>query len=154
DRLHHAMATSKRSTRHGALLFIDLDNFKTINDTLGHGTGDCLLQQVAERLTGCVRAGDTVARQGGDEFVILLGELSAVLEDAVTHTELIGKKILDALNQPYLFADHVCHSSASIGAAVFNGASGSTDEQLKRADHAMYRAKAAGRNAFRLFDAG
>ena len=152
DRLQHAMATSIRSMRHGALLFIDLDNFKIINDTLGHGTGDRLLQQVAERLSGCVRAGDTVARLGGDEFVILLVELSNVLEEAVMHTEVIGKKILEALNRPYLFSDHVCHSSASIGATVFNGESGSTDEQLKRADQAMYRAKTAGRNAFRLFE--
>ena len=152
DRLHHAMATSMRSKRHGALLFIDLDNFKTINDTLGHGTGDRLLQQVAERLSSCVRAGDTVARQGGDEFVIMLGELSDMREEAVVQTTVIGEKILEALNRPYLFADHVCHSSASIGATVFNGASGSTDEQLKRADQAMYRAKAAGRNAFRLFE--
>ena len=154
DRLHHAMATSIRSTRHGALLFIDLDNFKTINDTLGHGTGDRLLQNVAERLSGCVRAGDTVARQGGDEFVILLGDLSEVLEDALTQTEIIGEKILEALNRPYLFVGHVCHNSASIGATVFNGETGSTDEQLRRADHAMYRAKAAGRNTFHLFDRG
>ena len=152
DRLNHAMATSVRNKRHGALLFIDLDNFKTINDTLGHGTGDLLLKQVAERLSGCVRAVDTVARQGGDEFVILLGELSEVLAEAVMQTEVIGEKILEALNHPYLLAAHVCHNSASIGATVFNGESGLTDEQLKRADQAMYRAKAAGRNAFRMFD--
>ena len=152
DRLTHAVTMSIRSKRHGGLLFIDLDNFKTINDTLGHGVGDLLLQQVAERLSGCVRAGDTVARQGGDEFVILLKDLSEVPQEAVMQTEVIGKKILDALNRPYLLAEHVCHNSASIGATVFNGESGSTDEQLKRADQAMYRSKVAGRNTFRLFE--
>ena len=152
DRLHHAVTMSIRSKRHGGLLFIDLDNFKTVNDTMGHGAGDVLLQQVAERLSGCVRAGDTVARQGGDEFVILLEDLSEVQEEARTQTAIIGKKILDALNRPYLLAEHVCHNSASIGATVFNGESGSTDEQLKRADQAMYRAKLAGRNTFRIFE--
>ena len=151
DRLHHAVTMSIRSKRHGGLLFIDLDNFKTVNDTMGHGAGDVLLQQVAERLSGCVRAGDTVARQGGDEFVILLEDLSEVQEEARTQTAIIGKKILDALNRPYLLAEHVCHNSASIGATVFNGESGSTDEQLKRADQAMYRAKLAGRNTIRIF---
>ena len=152
DRLHHAVTMSIRSKRHGGLLFIDLDNFKTVNDTMGHGAGDVLLQQVAERLSGCVRAGDTVARQGGDEFVILLEDLSEVQEEARTQTAIIGKKILDALNRPDLLAEHVCHNSASIGATVFNGESGSTDEQLKRADQAMYRAKLAGRNTFRIFE--
>ena len=152
DRLHHALAASIRSKRHGALLFIDLDHFKTINDTLGHGQGDLLLQQVAERLSGCVRAGDTVARQGGDEFVIMLGDLSEALEEAVIQTEVIGEKIRAALNQPYLFADHVCHNTASIGATLFDGQLASTDEQLKRADRAMYQAKAAGRNALRFFE--
>ena len=152
DRLRHALTISIRSKRHGGLLFIDLDNFKTINDTMGHGTGDLLLQHVAERLSGCVRAGDTVARQGGDEFVILLKDLSEAPQEAVRQTELIGEKILDALNRPYLLAEHVCHNSASIGATVFNGESGSTDEQLKRADQAMYQAKLAGRNTFRIFD--
>ena len=151
DRLHHAVTMSIRSKRHGGLLFIDLDNFKTVNDTMGHGAGDVLLQQVAERLSGCVRAGDTVARQGGDEFVILLEDLSEKAEEAVMQTEVIGKKILDALNRPYRLTEHVCHNSASIGATVFNGESGSTDEQLKRADQAMYRAKLAGRNTFRIF---
>ena len=152
DRLHHAAATSIRSKRHGGLLFVDLDNFKSINDTMGHATGDLLLQKVAERLSGCVRAGDTVARQGGDEFVVLLKDLSEVHAEAVIQTEVIGEKILAALNRPYLFAEHACDSSASIGATVFNGESGSTDEQLKRADHAMYRTKAAGRNTFCLFE--
>ena len=153
DRLQHALAAVIRSKRHGGLLFIDLDNFKTINDTLGHGKGDLLLQQVAERLSGCVRVGDTVARQGGDEFVIMLMDLSDVGCEAAMQTELIGEKILAALNRPYQFAGHVYHTSASIGATLFDGQLESPDELLKRADLAMYRAKAAGRNTLRFFEA-
>ena len=153
DRLQHALAASLRSRRHGGLLFIDLDNFKAINDTLGHDKGDLLLQQVAARLSGCVRVGDTVARQGGDEFVIMLMDLSEVALEAATQTEAIGEKILEALNRPYQFAGHVYHNSASIGATLFDGQPVSTDEHLKRADLAMYQAKAAGRNTLRFFEA-
>lgn len=152
DRLHHALAGT-RNNRHGALLFIDLDNFKTINDTLGHDTGDLLLQQVAGRLAISVRAGDTLARQGGDEFVILLMDLSDVPQEAAVQTEAIGEKILITLNQPYQLADHVYHSTASIGATLFDGHLESAAELLKRADLAMYQAKAAGRNALRFFEA-
>ena len=154
DRLHHALAASPRSQRHGALLFIDLDNFKTINDTLGHDTGDLLLRQVAGRLSNCLRAGDTVARQGGDEFVILLMDLSEVLEEAAAQAEAIGGKLLAALNRPYQFADRAYHCTASIGATLFDGHLKSADELLKRADLAMYQAKAAGRNTLLFFEAG
>ena len=154
DRLQHALAASTRSNRHGALLFIDLDNFKTINDTLGHDTGDLLLQEVAGRLSSCVRAGDTLARQGGDEFVILLIDMSEVPQEAAMQTEAIGEKILAALNQPYQLADHVYHSTASIGATLFDGHLESAAELLRHADLAMYQAKAAGRNALRFFEAG
>ena len=153
DRLRHALPACIRNQRHGALLFIDLDHFKNINDTLGHDQGDLLLQQVAARLTGCVREGDTVARQGGDEFVIMLMDLSEVALEAAIQTELVGEKILAALNLPYQFAGHVLHTTASIGATLFDGHIHSTDEQLKRADLAMYQAKSAGRNGLRFFEA-
>ena len=154
DRLHHALAAAPRAKRHGALLFIDLDNFKTINDTLGHDAGDLLLQQAAERLSSCVRAEDTVARQGGDEFVIMLLGLSAAEEEAAIQTEIVGEKVLAALNRPYQFPGHVYHNTASIGATLFDGHLSSADEVLRRADLAMYHAKAAGRNALRFFEPG
>ena len=153
DRLHHALTASTRNKRHGALLFIDLDHFKTINDTLGHDKGDLLLQLVAQRLSSCVRVGDTVARQGGDEFVIMLMDLSEIPEEAAVQTEVIGEKILEILNRPYQVADHVYHNTASIGATLFDGHLESTNELLKRADLSMYQAKAAGRNVLRFFEA-
>jgi len=153
DRLQHALAAALRSKRHGGLLFIDLDNFKAINDTLGHDKGDLLLQQVASRLTGCVRVIDTVARQGGDEFVVMLTDLSEVASEAAKQAEAIGDKILEALTRPYQLGSHVYHNSASIGATLFDGQLVSTDEHLKRADLAMYQAKAAGRNTLRFFEA-
>ncbi|MGV8900213.1 MAG: bifunctional diguanylate cyclase/phosphodiesterase [Burkholderiaceae bacterium] len=152
DRLRHALATSKRSGHEGALLFIDLDNFKTVNDTLGHDKGDLLLQQVAQRLSVCVREGDTVARLGGDEFVVMLEDLSALPHTAATQAKAIGEKILAALNQVYLLTDHVYHSSSSIGVSLFNHYQGGVDALLQRADLAMYQAKAAGRNTLRFFD--
>jgi len=153
DRLQHALAAGRRNKRHGSLLFIDLDNFKAINDTLGHAKGDLLLQQVAARLSDSVRAGDTVARQGGDEFVVMLMDLSEVAQQAAMQTEAIGEKILEALTRPYQLGAHVYHNSASIGATLFDGQLESTDEHLKRADLAMYDAKAAGRNTLRFFEA-
>ena len=152
DRLNHAMTASIRSKLHGALLFIDLDNFKNINDTLGHDQGDLLLQQVAERLSSCVRVGDTVARQGGDEFVIMLLNLSEAAQEAAIQTEAIGEKIREILDRPFHFAGHIHHNTASIGATLFDGDIESTDEHLKRADLAMYQAKAAGRNTLRFFE--
>ena len=152
DRLKPALASSHRSNRKGALLFIDMDNFKTLNDTLGHDFGDLLLQQVGERLISCVREVDTVARLGGDEFVVMLENLSDQAAEAVDQTEIVGNKILDALNQPYLLATHNYHSTPSIGATLFNGHGQSIDELLKQADIAMYHAKASGRNTLRFFD--
>ncbi len=136
----------------GALLFIDLDNFKTLNDTLGHDMGDLLLQQVAQRLATCVREGDTVARLGGDEFVVMLEDLSENPQEAATQAETVGEKILATLNQPYQLAGYEHHSTASIGVTLFSGHQTAIDELLKQADLAMYQAKAAGRNTLRFFD--
>jgi diguanylate cyclase (GGDEF)-like protein/PAS domain S-box-containing protein len=152
DRLKKALASSARNRLEGALLFIDLDNFKTLNDTLGHHMGDLLLQQVAERLTACVREDDTVARLGGDEFVIMLENLSQNSFEAGTQAELIGEKILFTLNQPYQLNAHHYHSAASIGITLFNNRKQSIEELLKQADIAMYQAKTAGRNTLRFFD--
>ncbi len=152
DRLKQALTASNRNGTCGAVLFIDLDNFKTLNDTLGHDKGDLLLQQVARRLTLCVREGDTVARLGGDEFVIVLGSLNGNISDAATQTEEIGKKILAELNQPYQL-DRVDHrSSASIGATLFCGHDASIDDLMKQADLAMYKSKDLGRNTLCFFD--
>ena len=120
DRLNQAMVLSERSGADGALLFIDLDHFKLINDTLGHAVGDLLLQQVAERLTNCVRECDTVARLGGDEFVILLEGLSEHPIEAAAQTENIGKKVITSLNQPYQLGSHEYQSTSSIGLALFS----------------------------------
>lgn len=152
DRLHQAMASSKRSRQRGALLFIDLDNFKTLNDTLGHDKGDILLQQVASRLAECVRECDTVARLGGDEFVVMLEELSHNEEMAAAQGKMLGEKILLKLRHPYLIAGYEHNSSASIGITLFNAHQESSDELMKRADIAMYQAKSAGRNTLRFFD--
>jgi len=152
DRLHQALATGARTLKHGALLFIDLDNFKTLNDTHGHDMGDLLLQQVASRLLGCVRDGDTVSRLGGDEFVIMLENLHEDTKIAVAETEIVGEKILSTLNKPYQLAEHNYLSTPSIGIALFNGNANSVDELLKRADIAMYESKMAGRNTLRFFD--
>ena len=152
DRLQQALASSARMGREGALLFIDLDNFKTLNDTLGHGIGDLLLQEVAQRLGFCVREADTVARLGGDEFVVLLEGLSVQVFEAAAQTETIGEKIIEALNRPYLLAEHEYRCTASLGATVFNGGSREADELMKQADIAMYQAKKAGRNMLRFFD--
>ncbi|MFA7281632.1 MAG: EAL domain-containing protein [Sterolibacterium sp.] len=152
DRLKQALASSQRNRRFGALLFIDLDNFKTLNDTLGHHIGDLLLQQVAERLSTCVRAGDTVARLGGDEFVVMLEDLSEKAGEAVTQTETVAEKILATLSQTYQLAGYQQRSTPSIGATLFDQSTTSIEELLKRADLAMYQAKAAGRNTLRFFD--
>jgi diguanylate cyclase (GGDEF)-like protein/PAS domain S-box-containing protein len=152
DRLHQALASSARSGREGALLFIDLDNFKDINDTLGHDIGDLLLQQVGQRLESGMREGDTVARLGGDEFVVMLEDLSESALEAAAQVEAIGEKILTALNQPYQLATHGYQSTASIGVALFSNHNQSQEELLKHADIAMYQAKNSGRNVLRFFD--
>ena len=152
DRLKPALASSHRSGRQGALLFIDMDNFKTLNDTLGHDMGDLLLQQIAKRLESCVREGDTVARLGGDEFVVMLEDLSEQTLECATQTEIIGNKILAVLNQPYQLDSREYYSTPSIGVTLFNGQEQSSEDLLKQADIAMYQAKTSGRNALRFFD--
>lgn len=152
DRLQHSLAASPRLGKCGALMFIDLDNFKTLNDTLGHDKGDLLLQAVAKRLTECVREDDTVARLGGDEFVIMLEGLNAQLEEAANQTDVIGEKVLAALNRPYDLAGLEYHNTPSIGITMFSDHQTSIEDLLKRADLAMYQAKSAGRNTLRFFD--
>ena len=152
DRLSQALVTTARNLRQAALLFIDLDNFKDLNDTMGHDLGDRLLEKVANRLVTCVRQGDTVARFGGDEFVVMLEELNPDLGSAITQVQTVGEKILAAFNQPFDLSGKEHYSTSSIGIAVFSGQQQSMDEVLKRADLAMYQAKAAGRNTLRFFD--
>ncbi|WP_279626859.1 EAL domain-containing protein [Acidovorax radicis] len=152
DRLQHGLLASERSGAGGALLFVDLDNFKDLNDTQGHEVGDQLLRQVAARLGGCVRSGDTVARLGGDEFVLLIEGLSPQANEAATQAEAVGRAVLQALAQAYPLSGHAYHSSCSIGVALYADAQGSVDELLKRGDMAMYQAKGAGRNTLRFFD--
>ncbi|WP_394789819.1 putative bifunctional diguanylate cyclase/phosphodiesterase [Rhodoferax sp.] len=152
DRLQQALAVSSRNGTHGGLLFIDLDNFKTLNDTAGHEMGDLLLQQVAQRLGTCVRPGDTVARLGGDEFVVILADLGCKIGNAAHQAEQVGERILATLNAPYDLAGQSHYSSPSIGVALFGAEDSSVAELLRRADLAMYQAKAGGRNGLRFFD--
>ena len=152
DRLQQALASCGRSGRKGALLFIDLDNFKIVNETCGHEVGDQLLVEVAQRLAACVGAGDTVARLGGDEFVVLLEDLSENAQEAAARAETVAEQILSDIGRPYTIAGRQHHSTPSIGVTVFVGAGDSVDELLKQADIALYQAKSAGRNALRFFD--
>jgi diguanylate cyclase (GGDEF)-like protein/PAS domain S-box-containing protein len=152
DRLHHAMMGSSRTHRMGALLFIDLDNFKLLNDTCGHDIGDQLLVEVAHRLTTCVREGDTISRLGGDEFIVILEDLHQSPSEAAAQAKAVAEKIIAVLNRPYVLADREHHSTPSIGATLFSGSDNSVDELLKQADIAMYQAKTAGRNTLRFFD--
>lgn len=153
DRLRQVLAAG--SGRYSVLMFIDLDNFKTLNDTLGHNIGDLLLQQVARRLEGCLRQTDTVARLGGDEFVVMVDGLSRHAADAARQTETLTAKILDALSAPYVLGEHRCRSTSSIGASLFHDSVPvQPEELLKQADIAMYQAKKAGRNGMRFFDQG
>lgn len=153
ERLQHALRSCARRTTRGALLFIDLDNFKTVNDTVGHHAGDRLLEQVAEILTNCVRKEDTVARLGGDEFVVMLESLSANDADASQRAEAVARHILQALHKTFQVGSSEHRCSASIGITLFGeNADENVDEPLKRADLAMYQAKVAGRNNLRFFD--
>ena len=136
----------------GALMFIDLDDFKATNDTLGHAAGDLLLQEVARRLTAGVRRSDSVARLGGDEFVVVLENLGRPLEVAAAQARLVGGKLLAALREPYHLLDGEHAGSASIGVVLFEPEQVSAQDLLEGADSAMYRAKAAGRNTLRFFD--
>ena len=161
DRLSQTLAASARSGRYGALMFLDLDNFKILNDTHGHGAGDLLLMEVASRLKSCIRAVDTVARFGGDEFVVMLGELEADKDESTAQAGLVAEKIHTALAAPYWLAlkregladaliEH--HCTASIGVVLFVNHEEKQADLLKWADMAMYQAKAAGRNSIRFFD--
>jgi diguanylate cyclase (GGDEF)-like protein/PAS domain S-box-containing protein len=152
DRLQQRMGASSRSGLFGAVLLIDLDNFKTLNDTKGHETGDLLLVQVAQRLSACVREGDTVSRLGGDEFVVLLGGLNADIHEAAALTEVVGRKILLALWEPYSLAGADHRGTASVGATLYRGNEASADDLFKQADLAMYKSKDMGRNALHFFD--
>ncbi len=152
DRLSHALTAGARNNKEGALLFIDLDNFKTLNDTLGHRMGDLLLQQVALRLTSCVREGDTVARLGGDEFVVMLENLSGQAGEAAAQTEAIGDKILASLGKPYQLDMHEYQSTPSIGITLFGNHERGMEDLLKQADIAMYQAKKSGRNTLQFFN--
>ena len=161
DRLSQSMAASKRSGCHGALMFLDLDNFKLLNDTHGHAVGDMLLIEVTDRLRHCVREVDTVARFGGDEFVVIISELDADKSESITQANIIAEKIRAALAKPIVLKvqkegeaetiiAHQC--TASIGAALFCKHDSSLEDILKWADAAMYQAKQGGCNLIQFFD--
>jgi diguanylate cyclase (GGDEF)-like protein len=137
---------------YGALLFLDLDNFKVLNDTLGHDVGDQLLIEAAKRILSCVREGDTVARLGGDEFVMLLEGIDGNIEIASNKVALISEKIRATLSEPYQLGDHIQYSTPSIGVSLYLGNEKSLEVLLKSADIALYQAKNAGRNLVRFFD--
>jgi diguanylate cyclase (GGDEF)-like protein/PAS domain S-box-containing protein len=151
DRMTQAMATAHRNRQYCALLYMDIDNFKNLNDTLGHEMGDLLLKQVGERLKACVREEDTVARIGGAEFVVMLTSLAGETEESEHQVRQLGGKLLEALNQPYQLDVHVYHSTPSIGATLFLDDSEGVDAIFKRADLAMYQVKTSGRNALRIY---
>ncbi|HEY9096025.1 MAG TPA: EAL domain-containing protein, partial [Hydrogenophaga sp.] len=152
DRLQKALSQSARTGQHGALMFIDLDNFKILNDTLGHHVGDQLLQQVAQRLTRSVRKTDTVARLGGDEFVVMVDDLSTETTVAATKARALSEKVLNVLREPFEIVGHQHFATPSIGVATFSGDQNDVGELLKQADLAMYQAKALGRNTLCYFD--
>jgi diguanylate cyclase (GGDEF)-like protein/PAS domain S-box-containing protein len=152
DRFRQAISSSARSGRHGALLSLDLDQFKRLNDSFGHSMGDKLLIEVANRLTACVREEDTVARMGGDEFLIVLNSLSNKQSEAALQAELIAEKIRSELCRPYLLDKTDYHSSSSIGVVLFLGHGDSQEKLLAHVDTAMYQAKSNGRNAICFFD--
>lgn len=151
DRLREAAGESGPG-REGALMFIDLDNFKVLNDTLGHQKGDLLLQQVGRRLRNCVAKGDMVARLGGDEFVVLLENTPEKPLDPLTAARVVSQRILEGLGEPYVLPGYLHHTTCSVGVTLFGKTPSTVNELLKQADLAMYQAKAAGRNAVRFFD--
>ena len=152
DRLGHAVAKCERNGGFGAVLFVDLDNFKTLNDTRGHDMGDRLLEMVAFRLQQVTREADTVARLGGDEFVLLLEDLGTSSVDATAHAELVASKILGTLSLAYTLDGHELRSTPSIGVSLFGNANHVVHDLLRQADMAMYEAKSAGGATFRFFD--
>jgi diguanylate cyclase (GGDEF)-like protein/PAS domain S-box-containing protein len=152
EHLHQALSSSERSKEYGALLFIDVDNFKDLNDTMGHHIGDLLLQQMAQRLGECTRTQDSLARQGGDEFVVMLQGLGAQANESVQQARIVAEKVSRRLGEPYSLDGKDFQSSVSIGVAIFFGNEQKQDDLLKQADLAMYRAKADGRNRVSFFD--
>lgn len=152
ERIQHAFAASRHHQHHVAVMFIDIDNFKTLNDTKGHNVGDLLLLEVTKRLQGCVHEGDTVARFGGDDFVVMLEDLSENMRQAAVQVEMVSQKILSTLALPYELDGYEYHSSASIGISLLHDQDVAVDELLKRADTALYQAKSAGRNTLRFYD--
>ncbi len=161
DRLEQAMAASKRSGEHGAVMLLDLDNFKTLNDIHGHSMGDALLKEVGRRITTCLRETDTVARFGGDEFVLVLGHLNKDRAESNIQSNVVAEKVRELLAKPYDLKQQMIggaesvvtyHCSASIGVTLFVGHEFSIEDVLKQADIAMYRAKRAGRNSIQYYD--
>lgn len=152
DRLENTLHSSQRRGTWGALLFLDLDNFKSLNDSRGHDAGDALLIEAARRLRACVRPDDTVARIGGDEFVVMLIDLSLDASQARQQADKLASKICQVLSSPYAFDGFDHHCSASIGVCLFKGLQMDSTEILKRADTAMYRAKNSGKNRINFFD--
>jgi diguanylate cyclase (GGDEF)-like protein len=152
DRISLALTASTRSQKYGAILFLDMDRFKALNDMLGHDYGDLLLIDVAQRILCCVREADTVARLGGDEFVVLIEDVDGQVEEASQKVALIAEKIRASLATAYQLKEYEYHSSPSIGVNLYRGHEESVDTLLKRADMAMYQAKEAGRNVVRFFD--
>jgi diguanylate cyclase (GGDEF)-like protein/PAS domain S-box-containing protein len=160
DRLMQAMLASKRSNHYGALMFLDLDNFKPLNDEYGHAAGDLLLIEVARRIMLCVREVDTVARYGGDEFVVMLSDLDINMAESIAQAAIIAEKIRGSVSEPYVLRlrqgsavktiVHRCTSS--IGVVLFINHEASTEDLIKWSDSAMYSAKKAGRNTIRFFD--
>lgn len=151
DRLHQLYSTTKRNKKFGAVLLLDLDNFKTLNDSKGHEIGDMLLVEVAQRLQAMVRTDDTVARLGGDEFLILL-QLTENANDAVAQAEMVAEKIRNTLSQPFELRENIYHTTPSIGIALFKDGNETEEDLLKHADTAMYQAKQSGRNSIRFYD--
>jgi len=152
DRLRQAQSVSARSGNYGALLFLDMDRFKILNDTLGHDIGDLFLIEIAGRLQNCVRDEDTVARIGGDEFVVLIEEIDWNPEEASQKVALIAEKIRSSLSTPYQLKEQEHHSSPSIGVSLYRGNDDAMEAILKQADMAMYQAKESGGNSVRFFD--
>ncbi len=151
DRLKQRLVTARRHHHTGAVLFLDLDRFKSINDSLGHGIGDQLLREVGQRLKAILRQEDTVARLGGDEFVVLMAELDSDAEEVVTEVQIVADKILGTLARPYTLGTRELYAPASIGIALFSIDTKDSHEVLQQADIAMYRAKEAGGNCFHFF---
>jgi len=161
DRLEQAMAASKRSGEHGAVMLLDLDNFKALNDIHGHNMGDALLKEVGRRITTCLRETDTVARFGGDEFVLVLGHLNKDKAESNVQSSVVAEKIRESLAKPYDLKQQMIgnaesiityHCSASIGVVLFINHEVGIEDLLKQADIAMYQAKRAGRNSIQYFD--